>query len=165
MRRAARSSSPSPRRPSRSALDGLSAAKPIPSDASCPRSSRASTLQVFGLILRSTQRARLEGLRPPSPSRRPLRGLLRMRAELSRCDSGSPLSRGRAEFAAAPARPIRNRILIIIPPPSRDPLRSSRLVQGAFHERHETRGGMRWPCGAKDVSRRAEAQVVWSRLR
>ena len=37
-------------------------------------------------------------------------------------------------------------------------------AEGAFHERQETRGGMRWPCRAKDVSRDAEAQAAMIRL-
>jgi hypothetical protein len=40
----------------------------------------------------------------------------------------------------------------------------SRPAEGAFHERRETRGGMRWPYGAKDVSRDAEAQAAMIRL-
>ena len=38
------------------------------------------------------------------------------------------------------------------------------LLQGAFHERQETRGGMRWPLCAKDVSRAAEAQAAMIRV-
>jgi len=33
-------------------------------------------------------------------------------------------------------------------------------LQGASDQRHETRGGMRWPLCAKDVSRAPEAQAV-----
>jgi hypothetical protein len=37
-------------------------------------------------------------------------------------------------------------------------------AEGAFHERQETRGGERWPLGAKDVSHLAEAQAAMIRL-
>ena len=37
--------------------------------------------------------------------------------------------------------------------------------QGAFHERQETRGGERWPLGAKDVSHPAEAQAAHDPIR
>jgi hypothetical protein len=40
----------------------------------------------------------------------------------------------------------------------------SRPVEGAFHERRETRGGERWPLGAKDVSHLAEAQAAMIRV-
>ena len=41
---------------------------------------------------------------------------------------------------------------------------TSRSGQGTCDQRRQTRGGMRWPCGAMDVSRHAEAQAAMIRL-